>query len=274
MTDGIKIDFQNNINEVLSQFKHFDQEQRDKALAKGLLDVGYIGRLDVKEKTERALHKPTRFTVNSFLVQTGKGYTPAMKSNWKNVVNNNFNVYIRIKDNFETSGSSTAPVKYLFNLLEGGSRSAKSGELQMRTTHLGPNQFMIPASAFRDAHGNIRRGIMQQVLADTRTQRSSGYDSIGTKTRLERRTTRAQVRRNAGVLEYVYMTPKGGKRKPGVYERYRGIGEQQTIRPVLITTSKAPTYKKNTFPFFKIINNFIDRRGEKILMKSFLKLDK
>lgn len=274
MTDGIKIDFQNNINEVLSQFKHFDQEQRDKALAKGLLDVGYIGRLDVKEKTEKVLHKPTRFTVNSFLVQTGKGYTPAMKSNWKNVVNNNFNVYIRIKDNFETSGSSTAPVKYLFNLLEGGSRSAKSGELQMRTTHLGPNQFMIPASAFRDAHGNIRRGIMQQVLADTRTQRSSGYDSIGTKTRLERRTTRAQVRRNAGVLEYVYMTPKGGKRKPGVYERYRGIGEQQTIRPVLITTSKAPTYKKNTFPFFKIINNFIDRRGERILMKSFLKLDK
>ena len=272
MTDAIKIEFQNNIDEVVKQFPHFNQEKREEALAKGLIDIGYIGRFDLLEKTKKSLHKPTRFTLGSFLVQTGKGYTPLRKSDWKNVRNNSYNVYLRIKDDADVPGSATPPAKYLFNLIEGGPRSAKSGERQLRTSVLGPKDFMIPGRSFVDADGNIMRGIMQQVLADTRTQASAGYQSVPGETRLRR--AKRRVRRNAGLKEFVYMTPKGGRKAPGVYERFRGVGEKQMIRPVLLKTSKTPTYKKGTFPFYRIIQNFLNRRGESILLKSFLKLDK
>ena len=274
--NGMKLDVDTNINEVIKQFRHFNLDQRDEALAKGLINVGYIARLQAMEDMDKSLHRPTNYTKRSLLVQTGNGYEKLAKGDWKKLRGNDYNVFLRFRDRSDTGkGNKTPPAEYLFNLIEGGTRSLKAGERQLRSTVLKSGHYAIPGRSYTDADGNIQRGVMQEILRDTSTQLTAGYDSKGTKSRLQRRTTRAQVNKNYGVKEFVYMTPKGGARREGVYERFRGIGESQnTLRPALLFTSDTPSYKKNTYPFYKLLERFIDRRAEKILLKSFLRLDK
>lgn len=273
--DGMKLDVDTNINKVLKQFRHFDLDQRDEALAKGLINIGYIGRFQAMSDMDRNIHRPTNYTKKSLLVQTGNGYEPLSKSMWKKLRGNDYNVFLRFRDRSDTGrGNKTPPAEYLHTIIEGGNRKLKAGERQLRQTVLKSGNYAIPGKSFLDADGNIQRGTMQEILRDTRTQASAGYDSLGTKTRLQRRTTRAQVRKNYGVKEFVYMTPKGGAKREGVYERYRSLDGDSTLRPALLFTNDAPSYKKNTYPFYKLMSKWVDRRAEKILLKSFLRLDK
>ena len=274
--DGIKLDVDSNIKKVMKSFKHFDLDKRDEALAKGLINLGYIARFDSIQDMPKALHRPTRFTKNSLLVQTGTGYEPLKRADWKKLRGNDYRVYLRFRDRSDSGkGNTTPPAEYLFTLVEGGVRKLKAGERQLRSTILKSGKYAIPGRSFLDADGNIQRGTMREILTDTRTQLTAGYDSIGTKTRLQRRTTKAQIKKNYGVKEFVYMTPNGGARREGVYERYRGIGESKsTLRPALIFTDNTPSYRKNTYPFYDLLNRFVDRRAEKILTQSFERLDK
>ena len=273
--DGMRLDVDTNINKVLKQFRHFDLDQRDEALAKGLIDVGYLARFHTSEDMKKHLHRPTKYTMYSLLVQTGNGYEPLAKSHWKKLRGNDYNVFLRWRDRSDTGkGNKTPPAEYLHTLVEGGQRNLKAGERQLRQTILKSGQYAIPGRAFLDSDGNIQRGVMNEILRDTRTQATAGYDSLGSKTRRQRRTTRAQIKKNYGVKEFVYMKPKGGAKREGVYERYRSIDGDTQLRPALLFTNDVPNYKKATYPFYKLTTKWVDRRAEKILLKSFLRLDK
>lgn len=272
--DGIKLEVNSNIKSVMKQFKHLDLEKRDMALAKGLIQYAYGVRKRSIGHVKKVLHRPLRYTFNSLLVQTGNGYEPLKTSEWKKLRGNGYRIYIRHRDGFDTGKSGTPPAEYLNTLVEGGSRKFKGLERQLQSTILTAGQYVIPGREFRNINGNLPKGIANEMLTDLRTQATAGYDSIGTKTRKQRRTTKAQITKNHGIKEFVYMTPNGGRQRPGVYERYRAIGDSNsTLRPALIVTNKKPMYKKNTYPFYNFLNKDVDQNLEDVLFQHFDKLD-
>ena len=273
--DGMRLDVDTNINKVLKQFRHFDLDKRDEALAKGLIDVGYLARYVTSKDMRKHLHRPIKHTRFALLVQTGNGYEPLAKSHWKKLRGNDYNVFLRWRDRSDSGGGNkTPPAEYLHTLVEGGQRKLKAGERQLRQTVLKSGQYAIPGRAFVNSDGNIRGGVMQEILRDTRTQATAGYDSLGSKTRLQRRTTKAQITKNYGVKEFVYMKPKGGARREGIYERHRSLGGDTSLKPALLFTNRTPNYKAETYNFYKLTSAWVDKRAEKILLTSFLRLDK
>lgn len=151
----------------------------------------------------------------------------------------------RVEVKNETTNNGTLPENYLLPGVGGGGRNVKRFEKRLRYSGvLARGEYVVPgAAAPLDASGNLRSGVLQQILTQTR----SSLDPAQNKTRSKRSV------RNARALP---IFAGRIKRRWGVWRR-----DGRRVRPVLIFTRKQPQYRAR-FPFDQIAEQAATERFE------------
>lgn len=190
------------------------------ALSKALNDVAFMIKDDWGEHAKRVFDNPVRMTTNPGLV-----YNKASKSKLR--------VIVGLKD-FIAKG--TAPKKYLYAQVYGGPRVSKRSENALRIIGaMEPTDFIVPVMnsnvKILDSHGNIKRGLMTQILSDLRAFTSAGAD---------------QNRAVGKSAQYFSVRYKGqvGNFSPGIYKKMGRARPEKIIHFV-----RQPTYSKRFFYF-------------------------
>lgn len=163
------------------------------------------------DEMEDELDRPTRFTKQGFYV------SPARKDRWVAVV-----------------GVMPKQAEYLRYQVYGGARAPKRKALR------------LPVTAALDQHGNLPRGLIQQLIA--RAQQG-------------KRATKTHARR-FGVsqqLDLFYGDPGDG-RPPGIYKRVVVSSTKHQLVPVVVMPATEATYRPR-FSFHA--------RAERIAVRAF-----
>lgn len=193
---------------------------------------------------------------------------------WKKATRENLVAVVSILDHV---GKGTAPADYLRSQVEGGERKAKGLEAGLRRAGLqaGNERAILGKSAPTDPFGNIKSGVVQQILS----QVSGQFDRAANETETSRAKRLKQVkklglnaesRRGAkrdffvvrGVGKRAYTVNKDGsttqsKLLAGIYQRIHsahGTG----IRPVFIFAAHA-RYKPR-YDIFAMARREVTRR--------------
>lgn len=112
----------------------------------------------------------------------------------------------------------TPPAKYLLPQADGGIRRHKGLERGLQRGHyLRPNEYAVPAkTAPLDAHGNIQRGVVQQILSQLKLQSKEAANESA-----ESRAQRyeKQQKKFGRTYDYFALRRRKGRLRAGVYER-------------------------------------------------------
>ena len=203
------------------------------ALSRALNDVAIEVKKAEQIEMSKVFDNPTPYTLNSIF--------------FKKATKQKLEVQIIVRNE---AAKGTAPVKYLEPQIFGGSRRAKSSELQLREKGLIDNDmFWAPGSGARlNQYGNISPGLIVQILSALKAFREVGYDA---------NYTEASVKRNKKSLAgNIFVIKEWGKALyPGVYQRTK-----KGVKPLLIFL-KNPQYKER-FDFFKVGEEVYDKEFE------------
>lgn len=213
--------FRHNAEQVQAELERLAQEQlpfaTSLALNRTMLAVkdGLVGEM------KSVFDRPTSFTLNSLFTKA---------STKRDLV-----ARVGIKDE---SFKAQPPSKWLAPQALGGDRGVKRFEERMRTAGvLGPNQYVVPGSAAKlDAYGNMSRGQIVAILSDVQAHWDAAQNSTTAS-----RAKRARRKKRGGV--YFAVRWRQGRLAPGVYERI-GFGFGSAVRPVMLFTDKAPSYRR------------------------------
>lgn len=134
----------------------------------------------------RVFDRPTRLTTNAVFVKKARYVRGSDGSRESEAA------IVFIKDKV---GKGTAPAEYLLPQVFGGARKAKGLEAALqRQGLLGGGERAVPAQgAPLDGFGNIKRGVVQQILAQLGANRESGSlsnETAASRARNARRGTR------------------------------------------------------------------------------------
>jgi hypothetical protein len=139
--------------------------------------------------------------------------------------------------------NGTPPAKYLQAQVAGGERAKKGLELLLQGQGRMPaGTFAVPGKgASLDAHGNLKRSQINQVLSQLGARRDALQNQSGTSR--DRRRTRALKRGTRGGEFFSISTPRG-RLLPGLYERLStGFGSALKSLFVFVRTARyTPRY--------------------------------
>ena len=157
----------------------------------------------------------------------------------------------------EFAGKGTPPAEYLLAQITGGTRRPKRSEVLL--ARLFGSGYMIPANWVRDSYGNIKKGMIQKILA----QVGANYDPTSNQTLVSKGRKRRTAHPQA---EFFAVTQRSGKLKLGIYARYR-FGHGSAIRPVLIFVSKV--HYQVRYPFKQIARKSVADNWRTIFKANF-----
>ena len=206
------------------------------AIAKALNDVAAEVRKSERIEMENVFNKPTPYTLNSIF--------------FKKATKQKFEVNIIIRNE---AGKGTPPVKYLEPQIYGGTRGAKSSELQLREKGLmDNNMFWTPGVGARlNQYGNISPGHIVQIMSALKSFREAGYlANYG-----EGNTVGKRKSKNPLANKIFVQKDWGKSLYPGVYQR-----SKTGLKPLLIFLEN-PQYKQR-FDFFKVGETVYDKQFE------------
>jgi len=185
------------------------------------------------------IDRPTRFTLNSLQLTPGSKAKPEAR--------------VWFKD-YATKG--TPADKYLRPQAFGGERAQKRSERALAIRgYLPKGQYLVPASGARlDAHGNMQRGQIVQVLSALRAFGEQGYTANATGSA---RSMAKQAR--SGASAYFWGTIDG---QAGVWQRVRSAFGEGAL-PIMLATDGSPKYRVR-FPFFAIAENTIAANYQRV----------
>lgn len=191
-----------------------------RATRNALRDTARDACFHARRAAKRMLHRPVGRTISGIRYE---------QTSYKNLV---ARVYI---DEWPDKG--TAPAKYLLPQIVGGSRPDKASEKWMRRAGILPDgKFIVPMPGQRDANGNVKRGLMQQIMSQMGSFSEQGYLANATQKSLARKKTK-------------YFLVKD----VGIFTRYYG-----ETYPVILFVDR-PHYKAR-FPFGEIVRRRVQRR--------------
>ncbi|HWH75553.1 MAG TPA: hypothetical protein VNV16_14945 [Methylibium sp.] len=171
-------------------------------------------------------------------------------------------------------GKGTAPADYLRPQVEGGERKAKGLErgLQRAGLLVGNERAILGKSAPVDAFGNIKGGVVQQILSQVGGQfdmlanetprskkRNAGRGTL--KSQLRGKNRRFFVVRGSGRTGFTVNKDGSSTQsalRPGVYQRIDSVFGS-AVRSVFIFSRKA-TYKPRRFDIFGLARQEVARR--------------
>ena len=201
------------------------------ATARALTMTAYDVRERLKAEMESVFDRPTRYTLNSLLVE------PASR--------NRLEARVWMKDEASKGESAT---RWLTPEVYGGPRLQKRMERQLRERGILPaGKYVTPgAGAKLDAHGNISRGQIAKAMSGIGGNTNVGYDANATDSKRSR--AKGNARR--------YFVMRRGGESIGIAERTsKGRGG---IQIVLAFVSK-PSYAK-ALRFFEVSDEFVAER--------------
>lgn len=196
----------------------------NRALANALNDVAGEGVKALQSHAHDVFDRPTKFTINAFRIDYAKP--------------NRTEAAVAVKDEKAGAGRAQAPEDWFQPQVYGGSRRLKNSERRLRAAGILPgNKFIAPGAGARlDAHGNISRGHIQQILSGLRVENPSGSNIAATDSNRSLKKGHAQA----------FFVMRKGKRPIGIAER-RG----KELKIVLLFVSH-PRYTPR-FEFHKVL---------------------
>lgn len=225
---------------------------------------------DMKQTWERVIpvvfDRPSRLTRNAVFVKKARY---SRSSNGRKVSEA---AIVMIKDQV---GKGTAPAQYLMPQVQGGPRRQKGLEAALgRLGILLGNERAVPAAgAPLDAFGNIRQGIIPQILSQLGANREVGSlsnETTASRARNARRGARVQSLKSQnrryfvvrGVGKNGYVTNKDGSTRAshlasGIYQRLGGR-KNGRLRSIF-TFVRSANYRKR-FDIFGLAQKIYNRR--------------
>lgn len=198
----------------------FSQEMEKQmrfSAAKALTQTAQKAQGAIKAEMQKVFDRPTSYTLNSTRIK------PATKDKLE--------AFVWIKDD---AGKGTPAAKYLQPQIVGGSRVLKRFEQALQAKGLMPRGTVaVPgAGADLDAHGNVKRSQIIQVLSQLQAQRTAGYESRASNSK----RSKAAVARQG--VTYWALSKQYRALKPGIYLRKK-MALGTSIKPVFLFVSKA-----------------------------------
>lgn len=215
----IKIGIKSDIENALKRLDDVQKKQVPFATAVALTRVGQIIKDAEYAEMKKVFDRPTRFTMNSLFLKRATKAKPQAT------------VWLR-----DWAPKGTPANKYLGPQIYAGQRALKGYERLLNARGILPDgYYAIPSrKARKDAHGNINKGLLNQILSYSGAQRDGAQNTKQGK----KRQTKAR---------FVVLDERDGM-PGGVW----AITADQQLYPVLIFV-KAPTYKQR-FDFFRVAN--------------------
>ncbi|WP_445357379.1 hypothetical protein ACJJIC_15835 [Microbulbifer sp. ANSA002] len=193
-------------------------------------NVSVLIRGEERSAMGRVFVKPTRFTLNSVLVERATKRSGVSK--------------IHIRDE-ATKG--TAPEKYLAPAVFGTARNEKRFERALHAAGLLPSGwYVVPGEAARlNKHGNITATTYSKILSQVRANPDPMQNATNSK--------RSKAKR--GITKGYFVGKIEGTL--GVWQRV-GYKRRRSARPILIFVEGRPNYRKR-FPFYQIAEGIARR---------------
>lgn len=212
---------------VIAQARSVPERVIPYAASTALTRVALQGRAAVLAEMPRVFRNPTPYALRSTRVVPSTVQTLAA----------------RVQVNEDATNNGTPAEKFLFPEVFGGHRKEKRFERHLRYAGiLRAGSYVVPGqSAPLDAYGNFKAREIQRIFTAVR----GSFDPA------QNRTRSARSRRNAKKAQYFVggldsVSIVGGEQrvvrsamKPGIYRR-----DGRGVKPVMIFTSKAPTYRR------------------------------
>jgi hypothetical protein len=232
--------------EMQAKLRDFSDRRFKSAVAAALTRTAVEAKAAAAQRMSADLDRPTPYTQRSLYViaatnDPGKAgirnlSVPGDPYTGRIVRSTYLAAEVGIKDELGVTGKGTPATAYLLPQVQGGGRRVKRFELALQARGAMPRGWLaVPAAGARlDAFGNVSRGQIQQILAQLGTELLAGSD----RTQKTDRARRAGQRRAGG--QFLAVLPgRGGRLKPGIYQR-EFIG--RNITPVFIYVRTA-TYR-------------------------------
>lgn len=226
------IDVKETVNEARLKLVGFSK-QIPFAVAKALTSTGKLVKKAEIDEINKVFDRPTKRTTSSIYLK------------WATKTNLTAKVWI-----VDYAYKGTAPVKYLYPEVHGGTRNRTRFELSLeRKGYLRRDEYVIPSKYARlDRYGNITAGTYTRVLSQLKAsadKMQNATDSAASQ--ISRRTTK-----------YFYM--KAGTAR-GIWQR-----KGKESKPLFIFAKNRPTYSKK-LDFFRVA----ERTNEKSFKREFNK---
>lgn len=181
------------------------------------------------EDMSRALDRPKPSTVNE---RSGPIYVKtASKAKWPDDY-----AEVRVKD--RPSGRGDPAIVYLSHNIHGGARVSKRSENVLRELGILPSgHYVVPprGSPDLDRYGNIRKGVMNELLAALGSRNAR---------RVQKKRLSGKALEKSSRTEYIVASrddPETRTLPPGVWRRKPNA---RRLEPVLIFVRGAPTYRR------------------------------
>lgn len=213
----INISVKSDIEKAIKKLNDIQKKQVPFASALALTKVGQLVKDAEYAQMKKAFDRPTNFTLNSLFLRR------ATKKSQEAVV------WLR-----DWAPKGTPANKYLGPQIYSGSRSLKGFERLLNAKGVLPDgYYAIPSrKARKDAHGNLNKGLLNQILSYSGAQRDGAQNTKQGK----KRQTKAK---------FMLLDERDGK-PGGIW----AITSDQRIYPVLIFV-RAPSYKRR-FDFYRV----------------------
>lgn len=215
----ISISIKSDIDKALKRLSDVQKKKVPFATAVALTKVGQIVKEAEYAEMKKVFDRPTKFTLNSLFLKR------ATKKNQQAIV--------WLKD---WAPKGTPANKYLGPQIYAGKRALKGYEKLLNARGVLPDgYYAIPSKKARtDAHGNLNKGLLNQVLSYSGAQRDRAQNTK----QGQKRQTKAR---------FILMDERDGK-PGGIW----AITADQRTYPVLIFV-RAPTYTQR-FDFYRVAN--------------------
>lgn len=169
------------------------------AAPRAINDTLFEAKYDLGRHAASVFDRPIKMTTRGGFVDK------APRKKWASLVKG----AVYLKDELP---KGVPPGKYLRTQIEGGQRHLKRSEVLLKNLGiLRPGEFLVPHTDYQNAHGNVRLGLMQQMLSDLRAYQHTGSVE---QNRPLRYSTGA--RNTISKPRFYIMTYRGSKR--GIFE--------------------------------------------------------
>lgn len=231
------------------ELRDFSERRVRAAVATALTNTVVKVRDGIHEKLPSVFDRPTPYTVRHVR------YLGASANDLQAVVGFDIeastDAWGRVLGYSNAGRGQTPAGKYLQFQVEGGVRRQKRFELALQAKGAMPRGWhAVPGAGARmDAHGNISRGQIAQIIAQVGTELLSGYTNTPQSSR-----ARLAGQRRAGGQFFAVLPGSRAALRPGVYQR-EFIG--RNITPVLIYVR--PAVYRPRFDFYGMARREADR---------------
>lgn len=233
---------------VQAQIKGFSDRRMAAAVATGLTRTAAEAWKAGRAGLSSSINRPTPYTVRALK------YVGARADRLTAHVG--FDVEVRQDIRGAVSGytrtAGTPASNYMAPNVEGGARRQKRFELALQAKGAMPKGWAaVPGAGARlDAFGNVSRGQIAQIISQLGTELLSGYTNTP-----KSLAGKMAAQRKAGGQFIAVLPGRGGKLKPGIYQRER-IGRNLT--PVLIYVQR--TQYRKRWDFYGDMQRVVDAR--------------